>query len=84
MSVADILHLFVCKYYPLQCNKNSLQGLVPYSGYNLRGAISANHQISYLEVIFASIKFVNLSMVLRGQINLRACHLLTFDYKHQL
>ena len=35
---------------------------IPYSGYNLRGAISANHQISYLEVIFAIIKFANHSM----------------------
>ena len=45
---------------------------VPYSGYNLRGAISANHQISHLEVIFAIIKFANHSMVLGGQVNLRA------------
>ena len=36
---------------------------IPYSGYNLRGAISANHQISHLEVIFAIVKFVNYSMV---------------------
>ena len=45
---------------------------IPYSGYNLRGEISANHQISHLEVIFAIIKFANQSMVLRGQINLHA------------
>ena len=30
-----------------------------YSGYNLRGAISANHQISLLEVIIATVKFAN-------------------------
>ena len=36
--------------------------IVPYSGYNLRGAISANYQISYLEVIFAIIKFANHSV----------------------
>ena len=36
---------------------------VPYSGYNLRGAISANHQIYLLEVIFAIVKFANHSMV---------------------
>ena len=35
---------------------------IPYSGYNLRGAISANHQISYLEVIFTIIKFANHSV----------------------
>ena len=46
--------------------------IIPYSGYNLQGVISANHQISYLEVIFAIIKFANHSMVLRGQINSRA------------
>ena len=34
-----------------------------YSGYNLRGAISANHQIFHLEVIFAIVKFANHSMV---------------------
>ena len=45
---------------------------IPYSGYNLRGAISANHQIFHLEVIFAVIKFANHSMVLCGQINLCA------------
>ena len=45
---------------------------IPYSGYNLLGAISANHQISHLEVIFAIIKFANHSIVLRGKINLRA------------
>ena len=45
--------------------------VILYSGYNLRGAISANHQISHLEVIFAIIKFANHSMVLRGKINLR-------------
>ena len=45
---------------------------IPYSGYNLRGAISASHQISHLEVIFVIIKFANHSMLLRDQINLRA------------
>ena len=33
--------------------------VLPYSGYNLRGAIFANHQISYLAVIFTIIKFAN-------------------------
>ena len=32
---------------------------IPYSGYNLRGAIFAIHQISHLAVIFAIIKFAN-------------------------
>ena len=36
--------------------------VLPYSGYNLRGAISANHQIFLLEVIFAIVKFANYSM----------------------
>ena len=47
---------FAC-YYILN-SKN----LISYSGYNLRGAISANHQISLLEVIFATVKFANHSM----------------------
>ena len=51
---------------------------IPYSGYNLRGAISANHQIFHLEVIFAIIKFANHSMVFRGKINLRAYRLSIF------
>ena len=46
--------------------------IIPYSRYNLRGAISANHQISHLKVIFTIIKFANHSMVLRGGINLCA------------
>ena len=45
----------------------ALQSIViinlPYSGYNLQGAISANHQISLLEVIFAIVKFAKHSMV---------------------
>ena len=32
---------------------------IPYSGYSLRGAIFANHQIFHLAVIFAIIKFAN-------------------------
>ena len=36
--------------------------ILPYSGYNLRGAISANHQISLLEVIFAIAKFASHSL----------------------
>ena len=32
---------------------------VPYSGYNLRGTIFANHQISHLAVIFGIVKFAN-------------------------
>ena len=32
---------------------------LPYSWYNLRGAIFANHQISHLAVIFAIVKFAN-------------------------
>ena len=40
-------------------------------GYNLRGAISADHQLSHLEVIFAIIKFAKHDMVLNGKINLR-------------
>ena len=51
---------------------------VPYSGYNLRGAISANHQISHLEVTFAITKFANHGMVLRGRINLRGQRLSIF------
>ena len=43
----------------------SVKTYVLYSGYNLRGAISVNHQNSHLEVIFTIIKFVNHSMVLR-------------------
>ena len=35
---------------------------LPYSRYNLQGTISANHQISLLEVIFAIVKFANHSM----------------------
>ena len=42
---------------------NSVDNCIPYSGYNLRGAISANHQVSLLEVIFAIVKFANHSMV---------------------
>ena len=42
---------------------------LPYSGYNLRGAISANHQISLLEVIFAIVKFANYSMVCLARSN---------------
>ena len=38
---------------------NFIDALIPYSGYNLRGAIFANHQISHLAVIFAIIKFAN-------------------------
>ena len=49
-----------------QLSKHENQ-LIPYSGYNLRGAISVNHQISHLEVIFAIIKFANYGMVLRGK-----------------
>ena len=37
--------------YPRNC--------IPYSGYNLQDAIFVNHQISYLAVIFANIKFAN-------------------------
>ena len=48
---------------------------LPYSGYNLRGAIFANHQISHLAVIFAIIKLANHCMYrvmfLCGQINTR-------------
>ena len=33
-----------------------------YSGYNLRGAIFANHQIFHLAVIFAIVKFANYCM----------------------
>ena len=58
--------------------ENSENHWIPYSGYNLQGTISANHQISHLEVIFAIIKFANHSMVLRGCINLRAQHLSIF------
>ena len=57
---------------------------IPYSGYNLRGTIFANHQISHLEVMFAIIKFANYSMVLLGQINLRANTYRYFDYNHRL
>ena len=32
---------------------------LPYSGYNLRGTIFANHQISHVTVIFAIKKFAN-------------------------
>ena len=53
---------------------------LPYSGYNLRGAISANHQISYLEVIFAIIKFAN--HVARLIYAPRAYRF--YDYKHRL
>ena len=42
---------------------------VPYSGYNLRGAISANHQISPLEVIFTIVKFANQGMVCMARSN---------------
>ena len=58
----------------------SLQEL-PYSGYNLRGAISANHQISHLEVIFASIKFANHG-VARSIYASSAYQY--FDYKHRV
>ena len=44
--------------------------ILSYSEYNLRGEISANHQISHVEVIFAIIKFANHGMVLRGKVNL--------------
>ena len=37
--------------------------IILYSGYNLRGAISAKHQISHLEVIFAIVKLANHGMV---------------------
>ena len=45
---------------------------IPYSGCSLRGAISANLQLSHLEVIFAIIKLANHGKVFRGKINLRA------------
>ena len=41
----------------------SINVWIPYSGYNLRGAISANHQNFLLEVIFAIVKFANYSRV---------------------
>ena len=41
---------------------------IPYSGYNLRGAISANHQISHPVVIFTIVKFANHSMVFMARI----------------
>ena len=41
---------------------------VPYSRCNFRGTISANHQISHLEVIFAIVKFANHSMVFVGRL----------------
>ena len=44
-------------------HKKQVNSLLPYSGYNLRGTISVNHQISRLEVIFTIVKFVNHSMV---------------------
>ena len=44
-------------------HKKQVDSLLPCSGYNLRGTISANHQISRLEVIFTIVKFVNHSMV---------------------
>ena len=69
------LSLFKLMYNMHMINYMARRGdnqLIPYSGYNLRGAISANHQISHLEVIFAIIEFANHSMVLRGHINLRA------------
>ena len=65
----------MCKWFGLVSDSLIVLGglrYVPYSGYNLRGAISANHQISHLEVIFAIINFANHSIVLRGRINLRA------------
>ena len=51
-NVANLLTIIVLK-----------KNILPYSGYKLRGAISANHQISHLEVIFAIVKFANHSMV---------------------
>ena len=62
------------------CNIQSFY-IIPYSGYNLRGAISAKHQIPHLEVIFAVIKFANHSMVL--PIYAPSAYRY-FDYKHRL
>ena len=44
------MYLVTCYYYRM---------LIPYSGYNLRGAFFANHQISHLAVIFAIVKFAD-------------------------
>ena len=56
---------------------NDFSGVLPYSGYNLRGAIS------HLEVMFAIIKFANHSILLRGQINLSA-YTLQRPYQNKL
>ena len=57
--------------------------VIPYSGYNLRDAISANHQISHLEVIFAIMKFANHGMVLRARSVYVPSAYRYFDYKHR-
>ena len=64
MHGSIIIIIIVCKV-TFHCHNlccaicNLLSTLIPYSGYNLRGAIFANHQISHLAVIFAIIKFAN-------------------------
>ena len=51
--------LLNCSMLNHTLKKDLLRNDLPY---NLRGAISANHQISYLEVIFTIIKFANHSV----------------------
>ena len=57
---------------------------IPYSGYNLQGAISVNHQISHLEVIFAIIKFANHGMLCVARSIYAPSAYRYFNYKHWL
>ena len=66
MCVCVYIYIYICNYnnsavsFDLRCNMSKYICVdIPYSGYNLRGAIFANHQISHLAVIFAIIKFAN-------------------------
>ena len=69
--------------YYLGENEHINLGVVPYSGYNLRGTISANHQISHLEVIFAIIKFANHGMVCMARSIYVPSAYRYFNYKHR-
>ena len=64
-------------------NANSAVGVIPYSGYNLRGAIFVNHQISHLAVIFAIVKFANHCMY-RHICVARSISALSLNYKRWL
>ena len=69
IPISSFLCPYLCETYSNYIT-TYIATYIPYSGYNLQGAIFANHQISHLAVIFAIVKVAN--------------HYMYRDYKRQL